>query len=608
MQRWKFPISFLVLPLLLFLFSCTEEQKVEEQLSKKWELKAELGPDGNNLGRDTDNRFLHLKYDKNTKKARFTHTLSSPNDTLNGAWRISNDTLFIAHDPYVSTSIDSLNSTIDPVTGEPRMIIYVGGSEITRFENGKWTPKTVEVAFKIKTQSFDELVLKDIRGGMTFKMQYKSEVKESGMSFVSILRGLLGLATLLAIAWVFSSNRKAIAWDLVFKGLLIQIIFAICILKVPFVESMFEAVSSVFVKIINFTEQGTRFLFGQFSDGQINPALDTFIVKVLPTIIFFSALTSLFYYWGILQKIVFAFAWVMKRFMKLSGAESLAAAGNIFLGQTEAPLLVRPYLLNMTKSEIMCLMTGGMATIAGGVLAAYMGFLGGGDPAQELYFAKHLLAASVMSAPAAIVAAKMLVPESEQIKEEMKIPKDKIGTNALEAIANGTTDGIKLAVNVAAMLLVFIALMAMANFILGWCGGWYGINDSIAENTEYKKLSFEFLLGYAVAPITWMMGVPAGDTVYVGELLGTKTILNEFVGYIRLGELKNSGAMSEKGIIMSTYMLCGFANFASIGIQIGGIGALVPSRKGLLSSLGIRALIGGTLACLFTAVVVGMLI
>ena len=372
------------------------------------------------------------------------------------------------------------------------------------------------------------------------------------------------------------------------------------------VENIFDGVSAGFVKLISYTDYGFNFLFSNISTNQVGNQLQNFAFKILPTIIFFSALVSLFYYWGIIQKIVFAFAWVMKKFMKLSGAESLAAAGNVFLGQTEAPLLVKPYLLGMTKSEIMCLMTGGMATIAGGVLAAYVGFLGGDDPEQQAFFAKHLLTASIISAPAAIVAAKILVPETEQINENLSISKDKIGTNALEAISNGTTDGLKLAINVGAMLLVFIALMALANGILYWVGDWSSINEQIAENTPYKKLSFEFILGYIGRPLVWIMGVSWADSLYVGELLGIKTVLNEFVAYPKLGEMKAAGEISERSIIMSTYLLCGFANFASIGIQIGGIGALVPSRKGLLSKLGVRALIGGTIACILTATIVGM--
>jgi CNT family concentrative nucleoside transporter len=336
------------------------------------------------------------------------------------------------------------------------------------------------------------------------------------------------------------------------------------------------------------------------------------VVQVLPTIIFFAALTSLLYYYGVLQKIVYVFAWIMKKVMRLSGAESLAAAGNIFLGQTESPLLIKPYLNSMTRSELMCLMSGGMATIAGGVMAAYIGFLGGGDPEQQLFYAKHLLAASVMSAPAAIVAAKILVPETEPYQEKLIISKEKLGTNALEAIANGTTEGIKLSVNVAGMLLVFIAFIAMANFFLEDIFGYYlGINDKIASLKigDYKTFSLEFILGLLFAPLAWLMGVTSEDVLLVGQLLGEKTILNEFVAYVSLGEMKDGLKFTEeKSIIMATYILCGFANFASIGIQIGGIGSLAPNRKGVLSELGIRALIGGTLASLFTAVIVGVIL
>jgi len=426
---------------------------------------------------------------------------------------------------------------------------------------------------------------------------------------MSISRGLLGMVTLLTIAWLFSINKKKIDWKLVGKGLAIQLIFAILVLKVGFVADGFEVISKIFTKVIGFTQEGTMFLFKSFGSGVIESSLVNFVVMVLPTVVFFSALTSLFYYWGILQKVVYGFAWVMKKAMKLSGAESLAAAGNIFLGQTEAPLLVKPYLNKMTNSEMMCLMSGGMATIAGGVLAAYIGFLGGDDPVQQVYFAKHLLAASVMSAPAAVVAAKILVPETEEFDAELQISKEKIGLNALEAITNGTSDGIRLAVNVGGMLLVFIALMAMGNYILFKIGDWTTLNDMIVTNTTFDGLSFQFLLGYLFAPIAWLMGVCSEDMVLVGQLLGEKTILNEFVAYISLGEMKMTGKfVEEKSIVMATYILCGFANFASIGIQIGGIGSLAPNKKGTLAKYGFRALIGGTIASLFTAVIVGALL
>jgi CNT family concentrative nucleoside transporter len=367
---------------------------------------------------------------------------------------------------------------------------------------------------------------------------------------------------------------------------------------------------NVFVVILGFTMEGSRFVFGDM----VNPGGSigfVFAFQILPTIIFFSALTSLLFYMGILQKIVYGLAWVMSKTMKLSGAESLAAAANIFLGQTEAPLMVKPYISNMTKSELMCLMTGGMATIAGGVMAAYIGFLGGDDPEMRLFFAKHLLAASVMSAPAAVIAAKILMPQDQKFDEKLVVSKERIGKNVLEAISNGTTDGLKLAVNVGAMLLVFIAMIAMVNFILqDGIGSITGLNEKIAAATggKYNGLTMQFLLGYICAPLSWLMGVCTEDMVLVGQLLGEKTILNEFVAYATLGNMQSTGAFAEqKSIIIATYILCGFANFASIGIQIGGIGSLAPDKRTALSELGFRALLGGTVASLLTAVVVGML-
>jgi CNT family concentrative nucleoside transporter len=386
-------------------------------------------------------------------------------------------------------------------------------------------------------------------------------------------------------------------------------LFALLILKVSIVSSAFEFVGKIFTKIISFTQDGTMFLFRSFETGIIESPLMNFVVMILPTVIFFSALTSLFYYWRIIPKIVYGFAWLMKKLMGLSGPESVAAAGNIFLGQTESPLLVKPYLDKMTMSEMLCLMSGGMATIAGGVLAAYIGFLGGDDPAQQIMFAKHLLAASVMSAPAAVIAAKILLPETEKFEEKLDIQSAEVGSNALEAISKGTTDGLRLAVNVGAMLLVFIAMISMANYILLKVGDWTTLNAWIATNTRYSELSFNMILGYIGAPLAWLMGVCKEDMFFFFFLLGEKTVLNEFVAYVSLGEMKNAGAFVEqKSIIIATYILCGFANFASIGIQIGGIGALAPNRKGDLSRLGILALIAGTLASLFTAVIVGMIL
>lgn len=457
----------------------------------------------------------------------------------------------------------------------------------------------------------NQLVLEEDSVLYTFKAPKIEPQKSAGFSLTALLRGLLGIVTLIGIAFTFSRNRKKIDWQLVWKGLLIQFIFAVAILKVPFIQSCFEWLSAVFVTVLGFTREGSLFLFGELIEN-VNSFGFIFAFQVLPTILFFSALTSILFYYGILQKIVYTFAFFMKKTLKLSGSESLAAAGNIFLGQTESPLLIKPYIEKMTLSELLCLMSGGMATIAGGVLAAYIGFLGGDDPEARLFFAKHLLAASVMSAPAAIVAAKILLPETEKVNEDMSISKEQLGTNALEAISIGTTQGLKLAVNVGAMLLVFIAFISMVNYFLqDFIGDFTGLNNWVfsISNGQYNGFTLQFILGYALAPLSWLMGVCTQDIVLVGQLLGEKTILNEFVAYVSLGNLKESGKFfEEKSIIIATYILCGFANFASIGIQIGGIGALAPKRTKDLSKLGMVALLAGTLACLFTAVIVGMIL
>jgi len=428
-----------------------------------------------------------------------------------------------------------------------------------------------------------------------------------------ILRGLIGIGSLLGITFLFSAHKRHIDWSLVVTGISLQIIFAIGIIKVEIVRLLFDSISKFFVKVLDFSGAGASFLFGNLISD-----LDTFgyifAFQVLPTVIFFSALSSLLYYLGILQKIVFGFAWVMSKVMRLSGAESLAAAANIFIGQTEAPLVIKPYLEKMSKSEIMCLMVGGMATIAGGVFAAYVGFLGGTNEADQLMFARHLLSASIMSAPAAIVAAKILYPEvnPERLNRRLDISQESIGNNVLDAISNGTTDGVKLAVNVAAMLLVFIAFMAMFNSILfDLIGHYSGLNDWIASASsgKYEGLKLEYVFGFIFAPLAWLIGVPSVDIVTVGQLLGEKTIINEFVAYGSLGELKAAGKfVEEKSLIIATYALCGFANFSSIGIQIGGIGAIAPNQRQTLAAFGIKALIGGTVACLLTGVIAGMII
>ena len=474
----------------------------------------------------------------------------------------------------------------------------------------KYTLPTDTIREYLLDYSEDKLILTE--NNIDYVFTNKPLIFSKNKSFTNkLLRGLLGLVSLIILAFVFSRNKRNINWSLVVKGLLIQLLLAILILKVPIVQNLFEWISSVFVTVLQFSKQGALFLFGETLVNS-NEFGAIFAFQILPTIIFFSALTSLLFYLGILQKVVYFFAYLMKKTLKLSGAESLSAAGNIFLGQTESPLLVKPYIEKMTTSELLCLMSGGMATIAGGVLAAYIGFLGGSDPEQQLFFAKHLLTASVMSAPAAVVLSKILLPETENINEDMTISNEKLGCNSFEAISIGTTQGIKLAVNVGAMILVFIAFISLVNYFLNdFIGANTQLNNQIKEitNGQYTGLTLEFILGYILAPLTWLMGVCKEDMVLVGQLLGEKTILNEFVAYISLSELKESGKFfEEKSIIISTYILCGFANFLSIGIQIGGIGSIAPSRTGDLSKLGILALIAGTLASLLTAVIVGTIL
>lgn len=432
---------------------------------------------------------------------------------------------------------------------------------------------------------------------------------QSGFSFMNLLHGLMGMSVLIVIGWLFSTNRKAIAWKTVGIGLALQMAVALGILYVPFIRIIFDAVGQGFVQILNFTRSGSEFLLGGLLDSKTYGFI--FAFQVLPTIIFFSALTSLLFYLNIIQVVVKGMAWLMTKTMKLSGAESLAVAGNVFLGQTESPLMVKAYLPKMTKSEIMLVMSAGMATMAGGVLAAYISFLGGEDPAQRLLFAKHLLAASVMAAPGAVVIAKMLVPQTDTIDKTIEVTREKVGNNLLDAISNGTAEGLKLAANVAAMLVVFVAFIAMFNFILGdMIGQWTGLNDAIKSATDgrYTGLSLQFILGYSLAPLMWLIGINPADITLVGRLLGEKVIMTEFIAYISLSDLKAAGAfMEEKSIIMATYILCGFANFASIGIQIGGIGSLAPNQRVLLSKYGMRALLAGTIAALMSATIIGMI-
>ena len=435
-------------------------------------------------------------------------------------------------------------------------------------------------------------------------------IPSAGLEIQGIMRGLLGMVVLLAIAVACSSNRKKIPWKTVGIGLLIQLTLAIGILRIGWVQQIFEGIGKLFVSILDFTNAGSIFLFGDLMNADSYGFI--FVFQILPTIVFFASLTSLLFYLGVIQVVVKFLALALTKVLKISGAESLSVIGNIFLGQTEAPLMIKAYLERMTKSEILLVMIGGMATVAGGVLAAYIGFLGGDDPVMRLEFAKHLLAASVMAAPGAIVIAKILYPQTEKIKNEVSVSMQNIGSNALDAISNGTVEGIKLATTIGGMLLVFVAFIAMFNGVLGWIGDWTTLNDWFAANTIYDSFSLESILGIIFAPLMWIMGVPTPDIMPMGQLLGLKLAASEFVGYIQLAELKDPmnivHLQYQKSIIMATYMLCGFANFASIGIQIGGIGSLAPGQRKVLSQFGVRALIGGTLASLISAVIAGAII
>lgn len=459
-------------------------------------------------------------------------------------------------------------------------------------------------------QSTDTLVVADTAAkAADHSNLLLNQTETAGFSFMSLLRGLLGIVVLLGLGFLFSDNKKAIPWKTVFVGLALQIALAIGILNVPFIKWIFEFFGKIFVVILDFTKAGTNFLFEGFLD--VDKFGYVFAFQVLPTIIFFSALTSVLFYFGIIQIVVKGMAYVFSRLMGLSGAEALSVAGNIFLGQTESPLMIKGYLSKMSNSEMLLVMTGGMATLAGGVLAAYIAMLGGADHQLRLEFAKHLLTASVMAAPGAIIFSKMIVPPVGEVNKQVEVSKDKFGDNPLEAITTGTSEGIKLAVNVAGMLLAFIAFIAMFNFILKRIGMIGDLNESIAQMSggKYDTLSLQFILGYVFSPIMWLIGVPLHDITLVGRLLGEKLIMTEFIGYISLADLKASGAFSSpKSIIMATYILCGFANFASIGIQIGGIGALAPSKRTLLSKYGLRALWAGTLASLLSATIIGMIL
>jgi len=435
-------------------------------------------------------------------------------------------------------------------------------------------------------------------------------IPHEGISITSVIRGLIGMSSIIFIAYLLSNNKKRIDWKTIIIGLSSQLIIAVAVLKIDFVRMVFEKIGQGFLAIVTFTNQGSRILFGDLADS--SKYGEIFVFQVLPVIIFFSALTSVLYYYRIIQKVVSGLAWMMTKFLNISGQESLAVAGNIFLGQTEAPLLVKGYLNKMNRSEYFLLMTGGMATVAGSVLAAYIGFLGGDDPIQRIEVAKNLIIASVMAAPGAIVISKLMFPQTEEVDKDIEISSDVTGTNLLSAINNGTRDGIKMAVNVGAMLLVFLALIALVNGVFYQIAEVFGLNNWIQENTIYEAFSLELILGYLFAPLMWLIGVATEDITLMGQLLGVKLAASEFVAYIELASLKDIGSALhltyQKSVIMATIMLCGFANFASIGIQIGGIGILAPGKSKLLTEIGFKAMIAGTLVSLLSATFVGMLL
>ncbi|MGB1231176.1 MAG: NupC/NupG family nucleoside CNT transporter [Winogradskyella sp.] len=552
-----------------------------QELDKKWVSDSSV------------NHYQNLEFNK----GQFNF-YSNPETKLDGDYMSQNNLLVL----YVNDSINSVN----------------------RYRITELTDSTLVFKDQKKSYTYKALNNLVVENVAVVAANENDIIPNQGFSFNSLWRGVLGMFSLIFIAFLFSSNRKAINWKTVGIGLAFQLIIAIGVLKIDTIKTIFEFIGKGFISVLGYTQAGSEFLFGGMLD--VNSFGFIFAFQVLPTILFFSALTSVLFYLGIIQKVVKAMGWLLTKILGISGAESLSVAGNIFLGQTEAPLLIKAYLEKMNKSEILLVMIGGMATVAGAVLAAYIGFLGGDDKELQLFYAKHLLAASVMAAPGAIVISKILFPQTENINTDVEVSQEKIGTNLLDAIANGTTEGLKLAVNVGAMLLVFVAFIAMFNGIIGGVAGFDGIsiekwninwhftslNEVIAANTPYDGLSLEFLLGYLFAPLMWLIGVAKEDMALMGQLLGIKLAASEFIGYIQLAELKNVANVThlkyEKSIIMATYMLCGFANFASIGIQIGGIGSLAPGQRKQLSKFGMKALIGGTIASLISATIAGMII
>ncbi len=435
-------------------------------------------------------------------------------------------------------------------------------------------------------------------------------VETAGFGIMSLVRGVCGVLSVVLISYLLSYDRKHIDWKLVGGGLILEIVLALSILYVPFVGNMFKSFGIIFVKIMDFTNAGLEFLLGPYANKASG---FSFLLHSLPIVIFFSALVSIFYYWGVIQRIVGGLSWLLRKVMNISGTEGLVSCGNIFLGMTESPVLIKNYLPTMTKSELFLVMVSGMGTIAGSVMGSYVGMLGGTDPVAQQMFATHLLSASVMAVPGSIVIAKIVCPQTEEIMGDGKANwGDEGHANVLGAISSGTVTGVKLMSNIAAMLLVFISLVAMLNFVTNDVIGHYtGINDWIVRVTDGKSegLTFQFILGVITAPFMWLIGVPTGDIMTVGSLLGQKTILNEFVAYFQMQQWRDAGVfLSQKSVIMATYILCGFANISSIGILLGGLGVLAPDKKDLISRVGVRSMIAGALVSVLSATIIGMIL
>jgi CNT family concentrative nucleoside transporter len=585
--------------LILIVFCCISVSFFGQDLEQDWKFNTGIKLDGSSILKSQESKVFSLL------DGEFNFPSFGNNEASSGTYLRQNN-LIIFHFLAPKKELRYFNI----VSFDNASLVLSEGDITYTFSSQVYT-KTQLPKTAVKEDAKKALAAETLQKTAKVSRQKEEIIPSGSFTFSSFWRGVLGMFSLIVIAFLFSANRKAISWKRVAIGLLLQLIIAVGVLKVSFIQKGFELVGKLFIEILEYTKAGSSFLFaGLISDMDSFGYI--FAFQVLPTIIFFSALTSLLFYLGVIQWIVKMLAIGLSKFLGISGMESLSVAGNIFLGQTEAPLLIKAYLEKMNKSEMLLVMIGGMATVAGAVLAAYIGFLGDGDKELELIFAKHLLAASVMAAPGAIVISKILYPQTEEVNKDVSVSQEKIGSNILDAIANGTTEGLRLAVNVGAMLLVFVAVIAMLNGGLDLIGNLTTVNDIIAANTAYDKLSIEFILGYTFAPLMWLIGVPTVDMTLMGQLLGIKLVASEFVGYIQLSELKNMANATHltynKSIIMATYMLCGFANFASIGIQIGGIGSLAPGQRKTLSEFGIKALIGGTIASLMSATIAGMII